>query len=137
MVDTVTSRVLRDGNNRYSVHLTNVSDGTSETNVVKIDRSSLTGPNGVDAPSKMSIEEIAYDIQGFTAVYLDWDDSTHQVGVKMSGQNFMDYRHLSNLTPDDHADQVANPEYGDIILTTVGAASDATYDITITVKLKL
>jgi hypothetical protein len=136
MVDTVDSQVLRNGQNRYAVRLTNISDGTGESAVTKIDRSTLTGPNGVDAPTKLVIEELDWNVQGFTYVHLFWEDSTDQTIDVLSGDSYRDYRHLGGLVPDDFTAQGANPERGDIVLTTAGTTSGNTYDITITIGLK-
>ena len=67
MADTVDSRVIFDGTKRKTVRFTNVSDGTGETAVVKFDASA-------DADADYySIQEIQYDIGGFTGVEIFFD----------------------------------------------------------------
>jgi hypothetical protein len=136
MADAVTTDVLFNSNNRRTIKITNISDGTGESAVTKIDRTTLTGPNLVDAPTKLVVEEIDYDVQGFTYVKLQWVDATNQEIAMLAGQNYKDFSYLGGFTPDDFTDQAANPTRGDIVLTTVGAVSGDTYDITITVRLK-
>jgi hypothetical protein len=75
MADTVDSVVLLSGKNRYAVRLTNISDGTGESAVVKIDKSALIGPDGTE-PGRIVIEQIDASIQGFTSIRLHWDHTT-------------------------------------------------------------
>lgn len=132
MVDAVNTEVLFSGSRRYVVRLTNVSDGTGETTVTKVDRSALTGGMG-GAPDKLVIEEMTWSIQGFNGVALYWDDSTDEPLAVLSGDNYMDYRHYGGLVPDVEGSGTA----GDIVLSTVGtAAANDTYDIIIAMRLK-
>jgi len=137
MADAVDTQVMVNGQNRYVARFTNLSDGTGESTVTKVDRSALTGPDGVNAPAKLVIEELDWNVQGFTYVSLLWDDGTDQQIDLLSGDSYRDYRHLGGLVPDDHTDQVATPANGDIILTTAGLTSGNTYDITVVLRLKV
>lgn len=132
MVDTVSSDVLFSGNNRYIVRLYGVSDGTGETDVVKIDKSALAGPDRGNAPSKIKIESIQYDIQGHAKVTLEWDGTTDTPILVMAGQGFKDFE-LDNIgggLVSDNADGT-----GDVLLTS-SATAGASYDITINCRLK-
>jgi hypothetical protein len=42
MADAVTSQTIQDGERKAVLKFTNISDGTGETNVVKVDVSTLT-----------------------------------------------------------------------------------------------
>lgn len=42
MADAVTSQTIQDGERKAVLKFTNISDGTGETNVVKVDVSALT-----------------------------------------------------------------------------------------------
>ena len=64
MTDTVDVDVVHNEKQTYVIHLTNISDGTGESNVVKIDRSALTNNNGL-APMGIDILEARWAIQGF------------------------------------------------------------------------
>ncbi len=131
MADTVDSLVVFNGKRLYSVRLTNVSDGTGESGVAKVDISTLTGPAG-SAPSYTKVREILYNIQGFTSVRLFWDHTTDdEIAVLPAGNGYMDYTALGSLT-----DPRSSGGTGDILLTTAGAAANATYDITLVVELK-
>jgi hypothetical protein len=141
MADSVDTVVDFNGTHKYIVHLSNYSDGTGETTVTKVDRSSLVGPDGVNAPSALVIETIEYDVQGFEAVRIignntDSDDSDEDLAV-LSGPGFNDYRKFGGRKPTKKATTLTGI-VGDILLTTVGtAAAGDSYDITITFKLKV
>ena len=135
MADAVDTQVLISGQNRYVARFTNICDGTGESGVVKVDRSALTGPDGT-SPLKLAIEEVDWDVQGFTYISVFWEDATDQQAMLLSGQGYKDYRHNSRLVPDTFGDQVATPANGDLTFTTAGNVLGDTYDITITLKLK-
>ena len=128
MTDTVNSQVLLDGPRNYIVHLTNFSDGTGESGVVKIDISSLALHDG-RVPAKLTIDEIAYSIQGFTAVRLFWDADTDDEIAILSGDGL-------KVFPGGLVDPRSTGAVGDVILTTEGEAAGATYDITIVARKK-
>jgi hypothetical protein len=128
MPDTVNSQVLLDGPRNYIIHLTNVSDSTGESAVVKIDISGLTLADG-RVPSKLTIDEIAYSIQGFTSVRLLWDADTDDEIAFLSGDGL-------KVFPGGLVDPRSTGATGDVKLTTAGAVSGATYDITIVARKK-
>lgn len=131
MADAVTNTTIFAGTRRHIIHLTNVSDGTGESAVVKVDVSALTGPNG-QVPTAVTIEEISWDIQGFTSVTLAWDATTDDTIAVMSGQGYSDWSSVGGLH-----DPASTGATGDVVLTTTGAAANATYDITIVCKLEV
>lgn len=136
MADTVDSKVLFSGQNLYTVRLTNVSDGTGETTVTKVDRSTLTGPDGVNAPSKLVVTKVDYDVQGFEGVALYWNDGTDELLEVLSGSDFKEYRDVGGMAPDTTPSALTDAT-GDILLTTNGtAASGDTYSIVIHFRLR-
>ena len=131
MADTVDVKAVWTGKRKYAVRLTNISDGTGESDVIKVDVSTLTGPDGTPC-TYTAIEEIQYAIQGFTSVRLEWDATTDdEIAVLPSGSGYLNYRDIGGLV-----DPKSSGTTGDILLTTAGAVSGATYDITIVVRLK-
>ena len=130
MADSVDIKYLFNGNRKAVVKITNDSDGTGESGVVKVDISTLVGPNGL-APTRTSIEKIEGNVQGFTAVKLYWDHTTDDE-LAFLGPGFI-YEEWGDI---GHADPGSAGGTGDIILTTVGAVANATYDLTITFRLK-
>ena len=129
MADAVDSNVIISGGNNYSIQLTNVSDRTGESDVIKINKSDLTGPVGVE-PNSIKIESIQFSVKGFDNVVLEWDGSTATPIAVMSGNNFFDWWAQGGKVDD------ASGGTGDILLTTNGATATSSYDITINCKLK-
>jgi hypothetical protein len=80
LADVVTSQLVENGNNWWVYVLTNLSDGTGETNVVKVD-GSPSGPLGVNLIGQtlypgvhLKIREVEYSVQNM-GVKLTWDAS--------------------------------------------------------------
>jgi len=131
MADTVDTLVVHKGKKIYVVRLTNISDGTGESGVAKVDISTLTGQNG-SAPTYTKIREISWSIQGFTSVRLYWDHTTDdEIAVLGTGNGYMDFTAVGGLV-----DPRSTGGTGDILLTTAGTTSGNTYTITLVVELK-
>ena len=127
MADAVTTNVLFSGATRYAARFTNVSDGTGETNVVKIDISTLPGN-----PTLTAIEEVSWDVQGFSYVKMSWDHTTDDTADIFSGRGARSYKDVSYLF-----DPASSGGTGDILFTTGGTnASGNTYDITLVIQLR-
>lgn len=132
MVDAVSTDYIVKGNNIILMRIVGVSDGTGESDVVKLDVSALTGPDGVNPPSKIKIEEIQYDVQGWDAIQLEWDGTTDTPAMVLSGQGVKLWLPGEGVVS-DNADGT-----GDLLLTTVGTATaNYTYDITLRLRLKV
>lgn len=131
MPDTVATRVLYGGtrSKKYVVKLLNISDGTGESNVAKVTLSGLTRPDG-SVPSRVTIEEIQWAIQGFSYVRLSWDRTTDVVAAYLTGTGSVDYSNVGGLRESSTGDT------GNILLTTAGAVSGCTYDITLVCRLE-
>lgn len=128
MTDTVTSKVLFNGDLKHVIHLTNRSDGTGESNVVKVDKSTLTGP-GSGEPSYLVVEKIKYDVLGMR-VTLSVDHTTDEIIAVLQGFGELDFRSVGGLLLSGTGDT------GDILLTTAGQASGDGYDITLYLRKK-
>jgi hypothetical protein len=130
MVDAVTSEYVYSGKRRKVLHLTNISDSTGESAVVKADISGLTfdsGSGAMVAPTYTTVDMIDYNIQGFTSVRLLWDHTTDdEIATLPAGSGCIDWNAYGGKK-----DPRSDGGTGDIILTTAGAVSGATYDITI------
>lgn len=132
MADTVTTNVVFNGNRKYTVQLSNISDGTGESDVVKVDISTLIGPDKVNAPTAVAIEQVQWSIQGFTSVRVEWDHTTDDEALTLgAGNGYLDFRSSGGLR-----DPRSTGGTGDILFTTAGAVSGATYDITLFLRLK-
>lgn len=130
MADAVDTIVMFSGRLRYAARFTNVSDGTGESAVVKIDKSALIGPDGTE-PGRLVVEELVWNIQGFTSVRLFWDHTTDDEIDVLSGGGSRDYTGVGGLV-----DPASAGGTGDIVLTTAGGTSGSSYDISIVVRMK-
>lgn len=116
---------------RMKLQLTNLSDGTGESDVVKLDRSELYGIDGL-ACEKIVIDKIKYQTYGMS-VRLEWDMTPDQLIAMLpensegciEGPFFPDY---------DGAYGVG--ETGDLLLTTIGHTANDSYNITLDIKIK-
>ena len=129
MADTVDSLVLQSKGKHHIVRLTNVSDGTGESDVVKVDVSTLTNSNGVTV-TRTRVKEIFWNIQGFTSVRLEWDATTDDEIAVLSGSGYLDLHSVGGML-----DPQSTGFTGDILLTTAGAINGATYTILLVVEL--
>jgi hypothetical protein len=136
MADAVTSNIV-NGRDVLMVHLTNVSDGTGESAVVKVDKSAYVAADGAE-PASLDIERVRWNIQGFTFIKLLWDHTTDDTALVLSGSGYEDFRGEDGpngtTTPKGLPDPRSSGGAGDILLTTQGAAANASYDITLWVR---
>jgi len=133
MANVLNTNVLEDSHRNYVVKLQGVLDGTDESAVQKVDISTLTGPSGKRSipPTYFAIEHINYNIQGIDYVQLLFDATTDD--------------ELSTLPGSGNGDVFFDPPFsdpqstgttGDIMLTTVGAVLNCSYDITLWLRKK-
>lgn len=124
MADAVNSQTLFDGESQVVMKFNNVSDGTGESAVLKVDVSALTANNVGKACSAVSIRRITAMVNGMS-VNLLWDADTDVSAVilapGMYTLNFDDTAILGN--------NAGAGKTGDILFTTVGASSGDTYSI--------
>ncbi len=134
MADAVTKIVMADSASHHIVHLTNISDGTGESAVIKVDKSAIgTARDGAEAAS-LDIEQVRWAIQGMTSVRILWDHTTDDVGLVLTGNGYDDFRGetgMGGYNTGSLKDPRSTGGTGDILLTTNGAVSGGTYDITL------
>ena len=125
MADTVSTQVLTDTTGvKYSVKLTNFSDGTGETLVKKIDASTTTF---MTEDGNRKISKIFYSINTAnpkSAVELIWEGATNATAVLLSGQGFWDLRADGNEIVNN-----ATTPTGDVLLSTKNFANGDNYTI--------
>ena len=100
MADAVTSQTVSDGDRIAVMKFTNLSDGTGESSVNKVDISALASNINGETPSRATIEQIWYDIGGMR-VALEWNATTNVVAAVLGGSaaagnvsGHMDFRSL-------------------------------------------
>ena len=126
MADAVSSVKAYGGNssNEFVYRYTNRSDGTGESAVAKITPSGITLADG-SAATKIKINRIEYNINGFDYVYVYWDHSSDITIAVLAGQGVRDFSYFGGLS-----DPGAGGT-GAVTFTTSGGASGSSYDITI------
>jgi hypothetical protein len=128
MADTVTSQKLKDHATAWAYKFTNESDGTGETNVLKVDVSGLTAAsNSALTNQRVNINKLAWSIAGANSkVRLMWSgDNSPNTIVVLTGSGTMDL--ATNLTA-PLTNNIANTN-GDILLSTLGFVNGASYTI--------
>jgi len=129
-----TVKVLVSGTRKYSIIITHDWVTANEADVVVIDRSTLTGPDGVNIPGRIRVDEITWSVSsGLESVTLEFDDATDETIGNYQGQGYMDYRPQGgfNMTGDPTTDTE-----GDILLSEKGGASGEYYMIKLDCTLK-
>lgn len=127
MADTVTNTTLKQDDKELVLHLTCISDGTGESNVVKVDRSSFAAL--YKDTKRLTIRSVRWAIQGFSYIKISWDHTADDTALVLNGNGYDEFE-VGLRDPNTSADTVTGA-IGDVLLTSVGAASGATYDITI------
>ena len=119
MADNVSSQTILDGPRNAVMKFTNLSDGTGEAAVLKVDVSTLFG-----APGSVSIKRITYDVSGM-AVTLLWDATTDVRIVDLgSNTGVLDFSAFGGIP-----NTKATGYTGDILLTTSGHTLNDSYTI--------
>ena len=133
MADAVASQIIVDGPSFVAITLPNISDGTGETAVTKVDVSALeadsrTGQSCTD----VNIERIWWQCIGMKVRILfdaDTDVMAIELGENQSGNH--DYSVFGGLT-----NNAGTGKTGDVKFTTVGASSGDTYTVILYLRKK-
>lgn len=128
MADAVTSQILVDGTQRAVFKFTNVSDGTGEAAVVKIDVSALNGFQG-EPCTGVSIQRVDVITAGMGLNML-WDATADVLAMTFGEADFvsLDFSRFGGITNNAGAGKT-----GDLLFTTIGAASGDRYMVVIEV----
>lgn len=118
MADTVTTKVLYEDSRYYIAAFTNVSDGTGESGVKKVDVSALT-----PACKTVAIEKVWYSTYGMS-VKVIFDATTDDVMLVLQGDGVFDLSEIAGIKDPKSAGYA-----GDILFTTVGHTANDTYTI--------
>jgi hypothetical protein len=127
MADAVATQVILDGERLYIAKFTNISDGTGETGVLKIDVSTLASSSFQKACNGVTINKIWAQTQGM-GVDIIWDATTDVLCETIPADKFylMDYSSFGGLPNNAGAGK-----NGDVLFSTVGAAAGDRYTIVI------
>ena len=125
MADAVTSQTLSDGPKYAVMKFTNISDGTGEDAVTKVDVSGLNTSADGDTCTGVVIERIRGQCIGMKLQIL-WEATSNQfcieLGENQSGNH--DYTVFGGLT-----NNAGSGKTGDVKFTTVGHTSADTYTV--------
>ena len=127
MADTVTTQTIADTSGvKYVIKLTNISDGSGEVLVKKIDASETTfmSEDGARAIARVYYSINASDNK--SGVELVWDGVTNATALFLSGQGVMDFRTDGNSFKNN-----AITPTGDVLLSTKNFATGDNYSLII------
>ena len=124
MADAVTSQTIFDGEREVVMKFTNISDGTGETAVLKVDVTALSASPFGKACDGVSLDRIHASINGMS-VNLLWDATTDVPAVILApGMYTFDHGKRIQLPNNAGAGKTGN-----ILFTTIGASAGDTYSI--------
>ena len=133
MADAVASQTIVDGPSFVALKLTNISDGTGESAVVKVDVSALEADSRTGLScTDVNIERIWWQCIGMKVRILfdaDTDVMAIELGENQSGNH--DYSIFGGLT-----NNAGTGKTGDVKFTTVGASSGDTYTVILYLRKK-
>ena len=118
MADAVASQTLHDAARNAVMKFTNLSDGTGESAVTKVDVSAL-----VSAPTRVRVARIHYTTSGML-VRLLWDADTDVAMIEIAADQTgcLDFSRFGGLVNNGGTGVT-----GDIKLTTVGHSNGDSY----------
>ena len=127
MADAVTTQTIIDGERNCVMKFTNVSDGTGESAVAKVDVSALAANANGKACSEVRIKRISHAIVGMS-VQLFFNASTNVLAMELaeSSNGHMDFKDFGGIP-----NNAGSGKNGDILFTTKGHSSGDTYSITL------
>jgi len=127
MADAVTSQTIIDGERNCVMKFTNVSDGTGESAVAKVDVSALASNAAGVACSEVRVLRISHAIVGMSVqLFLDATSNVLLVELAESSNGHMDFKNFGGLP-----NNAGSGKTGDVLFTTKGHSSGDTYSITL------
>ena len=125
MADAVATQTIQDGERNAVLRFTNVSDGTGESNVVKVDVSALAKNSAGQSCTEVHIQRIDWATVGMS-VKLDFDASTNVLAIGLPADSTGDEYYDSFSAIPNNA---GSGKTGDILISTTGHSSGDTYMI--------
>ena len=124
MADAVTSQIVFDGTRTAVMKFTNISDGTGETAVLKVDVSALTGFQGQTCTGVNIVTLDAMTVG--MGVDILWDATTDVICYTIGADQFVsfDFARFGGIT-----NNAGSGKTGDLMFTTVGATAGDRYTI--------
>jgi len=133
MADAVASQTIVDGPSHVAIKFTNISDGTGEDAVTKVDVSALEADSRTGLScTDVNIERVWWQCIGMKVRILfdaDTDVMAIELGENQSGDH--DYSKFGGLV-----NNAGTGKTGDVKFTTVGASSGDTYTVILYMRKK-
>ena len=130
MADAVATQTIIDGSKTAVLKFTNVSDGSGESAVVKVDASALSNNSLGQACTGATIEKIWWQCIGMKVQVL-FDATTNvfciELGGNQSGNH--DYTNFGGLP-----NNAGSGKDGDVLFTTIGHTSADTYTVIMSMR---
>ena len=125
MADAVTSQTIIDGERNCIMKFTNVSDGTGESAVAKVDVSALTSNSEGVSCSEVRVMRVSHAIVGMSVqLFLNATSNVLLMELAESSNGHMDFKDFGGIP-----NNAGSGKNGDILFTTKGHSSGDTYSI--------
>lgn len=118
MPDSVTTQTILDGSRKVVMKFTNVSDGTGEAAVTKVDLAALT-----PIPDGIKISGVRYTCDGMMVQML-WEATADVLAYTLGGEGEIDFRPVGGLI-----NNAGTGKTGNILFTTSGHTAGDSYSI--------
>jgi hypothetical protein len=139
MADAVATQVLENGSQYYRAKFTNLSDGTGESGVTKVDPTS-SGDMGVVIQGNtlypgthLKLVEMEYTVTGMT-LQIDWDATSDVTMWLLQGYGKFNYRKRGSLFVPQSGGAPVTGATGKVLFTTKGAGAGSSYTVEMTFK---
>ena len=125
MADAVTSQTLFDGDKHVVMKFTNISDGTGESAVKKVDVSALESDINGNTCTSVAIEKIWWQCIGMKVrLFFDATSDAFIIELGENQSGYHDYSEFGGIK-----NNAGSGKTGDVDFTTVGHSSADTYTI--------
>ena len=125
MADAVTSQTIQDGERNVVMKFTNVSDGTGESAVAKVDVSALSANKAGTACSEVRVMRVSHAVVGMSVqLFFNATSNVLLMELAESSNGHMDFKDFGGIP-----NNAGSGKNGDILFTTKGHSSGDTYSI--------
>ena len=125
MADAVTSQTIQDGERNCIMKFTNVSDGTGESAVAKVDVSALAANAAGISCSEVRVMRVSHAIVGMSVqMFLNATANVLLMQLAESINGHMDFHDFGGIP-----NNAGSGKNGDILFTTLGHSSGDTYSV--------
>lgn len=131
MVDTVTAQVLLKGPRHLVKRFTNVSDGTGESGIKKVDAAGaecavVVQGQTIHAGVHLKVTRVEYDVKGM-GLRIQWDASSPADMLVLGGYDDLDFRDVGGIQ--NPGTGTLTGSTGSILFTTLGAVANSSYSV--------